>query len=84
LSDSIPLTGPRQVVPWYGTTIESVPIVALPVNLIAQEVRPGAAAFPSALHAMAPEEVKDPCALPVSFKSFAQVALNEPLAEVAV
>lgn len=84
MSDSVPLTAPRQVVPWYGTTIESVPSVAVPVKLIAQEVRPGAVAFPSALHLMVPEEVKAPCAVPVSFNSFAHVALNEPLAEVAV
>ena len=59
-SVSIPLTGPRQVAPWYGTIIESVPIVAVPVSLIAHDVRPGTVALPSALHEMAPAEVKDP------------------------
>ena len=59
-------------------------IVALPVSLIAQEVRPWAVAFPSALHAMVPEDVNDPFAVPVSFRSFAHVALNEPLAALAL
>jgi len=64
--------------------MESVPSVAVPVNLIAQEVRPGAVAYPWALHVIVPKEVKAPCAVPVSFKSFAHVALNEPLAAVAL
>ncbi len=78
----MPLTFPRQVVPSYGTTIESVPSEAVPFSLIGQVVSPGAAAFPSAVQAMAAAEVKAPCAVPVNFRSPAHVALKEPLAEV--
>ncbi len=64
--------------------IESVPSVAVPVSLMAQEVRPGAVALPSADQAMAELEVNAPCATPVSFRSPGQVALNDPFAVVPV
>lgn len=80
----MPSTAPRQVVPLYGTVMESVPRVAVPVSLIAQEVSPGAVAFPSAVQAIAAAEVKEPCAVPVNLKSPGQLALNEPFADVPV
>jgi hypothetical protein len=82
--DSIPLTGPRHVVPEYGMLIESVPTVALPPIAIEQDVRPGAVALPDAFHVMVVGLVKDPCAVPVSLRSPAHVALNEPRADVGV
>lgn len=80
----MPLTLPRQVSPAYGTVIESVPSVAVPVNEIAQDVSPAAVALPWAVQAIEVGVVKPPCAVPVSFSSPAQVALNEPFALMAV
>lgn len=58
--------------------------MAVPVSLIAQDVRPGAVAFPSADQAMAEVEVNAPCAVPVSVRSPGQVALKDPFADVPV
>lgn len=80
----MPLTLPRQVSPAYGTVIESVPSVAVPVNEIAQEVSPGAVPFPWAFQLIWVGCVKAPSAVPASFSSPAQVALNEPFALMAV
>jgi len=80
----MPLTLPRQVVPSYGTVIESVPIVAVPVNVIAHDVRPGPVALPVALQLIWTGDVNVPCAWPVNFRSPGQLALNDPFALVAV
>lgn len=64
--------------------IESTPRVAVPVSLSVQDVKPGAAAFASALQLMTVGEINSPFAVPVNFRSFGQVALNEPRADVAV
>ena len=80
----MPLTGPRHVVPAYGMLMDSVPTVALPPIAIEQDVRPGAVALPDAVHVMVVGLVKDPCAVPVSLRSPAHVALNEPRADVGV
>jgi hypothetical protein len=64
--------------------MESVPMVAVPVSLMAQDVSPGAVALPSALQAMAAADVNAPSAVPVNFRSPGQVAENAPLADVAV
>jgi hypothetical protein len=56
----------------------------VPVSAMPQVVSPGPVALPWALHVIAPEEVNAPWAVPVSRKSPAQVALNEPLAVVLV
>lgn len=64
--------------------MESVPIDAVPVSVIAQDVRPGAVALPVALQPMAVGDVKPPCAVPVSLRSPGHVAENEPFANVAV
>src|SRR5688500_7083767 len=80
----MPSTGPRQVVPLYGTMMESVPIVAVPVSLMAQDVSPGAVALPSALQAIAAADVNAPSAVPVNFRSPAHVAVNAPFADVPV
>jgi hypothetical protein len=84
LSVSIPFTLPRHVVPEYGTEIESVPIVAVPVNEIAHEVRPGPVAFPSALQLSEVGEVNAPWAAPVNLRSPGQLAVNDPFAVVPV
>lgn len=83
-SVSTPLTLPRQVSPWYGTVMESVPIVAVPVRVMTHEVRPGPVALPFALQLIEVGEANVPSAAPVNFRSPAQLALNEPLAAVAV
>ena len=62
----------------------SVPIVAVPDSVMAHDVSPGAVAFPAAVHAIAAAAVKDPSAVPVSFRSLAHVAVNAPFADVAV
>ena len=64
--------------------IESVPRLAVPVSEMAQDVSPGAVAFPVAVQAIAAALVKAPCAVPVSFRSPAHVAVNEPFAELPV
>ena len=61
--------------------IESTPSSAVPLSVIAHAVRPGAVAFPCALHEM-PVPLSVPCAVPVSFRSPAHVALNDPRALV--
>ena len=63
--------------------MESVPSSAVPVNVIAQADKPGAAALPSALHAIV-DPLIVPSAVPVTFKSFAHIALNDPFADEAV
>jgi hypothetical protein len=80
----MPLTLPRQVSPAYGTLIESVPSVAEPVSVIAQEVSPGPVALPAALQLIAVGEDISPCAVPVNLRSPGQLALNDPFAVVAV
>src|SRR3954466_12631436 len=80
----MPLTAPRQVVPSYGTMIESVLSVAVPVRTMWHEVRPGPVAFPSASHLIATGEVRLPCATPVNFRSPGQLALNEPFMDEEV
>jgi hypothetical protein len=84
LSVSMPFTLPRQVSPAYGTLIESVPSVAEPVSVIAQDVSPGPVALPAALQLIAVGEDITPCAVPVNFRSPAQLALKAPFAVVAV
>src|ERR671926_52134 len=64
--------------------IESVPKVAVPVRFIAQDVRPGALAFPKALHRIAAGDVRFPSALPVNFRSPGQLALNDPFIDDVV
>ena len=64
--------------------IESVPIDAVPLIEIAQEVRPGAVALPVADQSMALGVVNVPWAVPENFKSPGQVAVNEPLAATEV
>src|SRR6266542_2643162 len=64
--------------------IESVPIVAVPVNFSAHEVSPGPVAFASALQLMLVGDIRTPCAVPVYFRSPGHVALNDPFADVAV
>ena len=80
---STPDTLPRQVSPEYGTRIESMPSSAVPVSVMAHEGSPGAVAVPLALHAIT-EPLRVPWAVPATFRSPAQVALNDPLAEDAV
>lgn len=62
----------------------SIPAVAVPVSVMVQEVSPGAVALPWALHAIAVGVVNEPCAVPVSLRSPAHVALKVPFAAVAV
>jgi len=57
---------------------------AVPVRVIAHDVRPGAVALPLALQVRLEALLSDPCAVPVSFSSPAHVAENAPLAVVAV
>src|SRR4029450_4212217 len=83
LSVSTPLTFPRQVSPEYGTRIEVAPISAVPFKVMLQPEMPGALATPWAFQSIV-EPVRLPWAVPVSFRSFAHVALNEPRADVAV
>jgi hypothetical protein len=64
--------------------IASVPTVAFPLSVIAHDVRPGAVALPDAVQAMVVGLLKAPCAVPVSLRSPAHVALNEPRADVTV
>src|SRR4051812_38698917 len=64
--------------------IEGAPRVAVPLSVIAQEVRPGPVAFPCALHLIEVESVNDPSAVPVNFRSPGQVALNDPFALLGV
>jgi hypothetical protein len=80
----MPLTLPRHVLPEYGTEIESVPIVAVPVRAIAHEVRPGPVAFPFALHSSEVGVVNAPWAAPVNLRSPGQLALKDPFAVVPV
>jgi hypothetical protein len=80
----MPLTLPRQVVPSYGTMMESVPIVAVPVNVIAHDVKPGPVALPVAHQLIWTGDDNAPCAWPVNFRSPGQLALNDPFAAVAV
>ena len=80
----MPLTFPRQVSPEYGTRIVSVVSSAVPVSEMAQDVRPGAVAFPCALQEIVDGVCITPCAMPETFRSPAQVALNVPFAVVAV
>src|SRR5687767_6258809 len=75
----MPLTFPRQVSPEYGTRTASMPISAVPDSLTLQDVSPGAFAFPSAAQRIV-EPLSVPCAVPVSLRSLAQVALKEPFA----
>jgi hypothetical protein len=72
------------VSPAYGTLMESVPSVAVPVSVIAQEVRPGPVAFPAALQLIEVGVDMTPCAVPVNFRSPGQLALKEPFAVDAV
>lgn len=58
--------------------IDSVPMVAVPVSLIAHDVSPGPVALPSAFHSIPVGEVRPPWAMPVNFKSPGQLALNDP------
>jgi hypothetical protein len=55
----------------------------VPLSVIAHDGDPGAFAFPVALH-MIVDPLNDPCAVPLTFRSFAHVALNDPFAVVAV
>jgi len=55
----------------------------VPVSVIAQEVNPGAVALPCAVQVIC-EPLKTPRAVPLNFRSPAQVALNDPPAEVAL
>ena len=64
--------------------MESVPIVAVPVRVMTQEVRPGPVALPFARQLIEVGEANVPSAAPVNFRSPAQLALNEPLAAVVV
>jgi hypothetical protein len=64
--------------------IESVPIDAVPLIEIAQDVRPGPVALPVAFQSMVLAVVSAPSAVPVNFKSPGQVALNDPLAATGV
>ncbi len=79
----MPLTGPRHVVPEYGTRTESKPISAVPVSAIAQDVNPGAVPVPLALHVIV-DPLSVPSAVPTSFKSFGHDAVNDPFALVPV
>ncbi len=56
----------------------------MPVRLTVQDVSPGAVAFPLALHAIAAADVNAPWAVPVSLRSPAHVAVNEPRADAPV
>src|SRR6185436_8098207 len=63
--------------------IEFVPSSAVPVSVIAHAGAPVSVAVPSASHEMVlPDSVPD--AVPATFRLPAHVALNEPLALVAV
>src|SRR6185436_15046162 len=64
--------------------IESDPIEAEPVSAIAQEGRPGPAAFAFALHWICVGEFRLPSAVPVNFRSPGQLAVNDPFADDAV
>ena len=64
--------------------IESVPRVAVPNRFIEQDERPGAVAFPTAVHRIAVGDVRLPSALPVTLRSPGQLALNVPFIEDAV
>ena len=64
--------------------IESVPIDAVPLIEIAQDVRPGAVALPVAFQSMVLAVVSAPSAVPLNFKSPGQVAVNDPLAATDV
>lgn len=64
--------------------IESVPIDAVPLIVITQDVRPGALALPVADQSIALAVVSFPCAVPVNFKSPGQVAVNDPFAATGV
>ena len=64
--------------------IESTCSSAVPLSETAQEVKPGAVALAVPLQAMVAEVVNAPCAVPLSFRSPAQLALKFPLALVAV
>src|SRR5688500_8391761 len=79
----MPLTFPRQVSPEYGTRIEVMPISAVPFKVMSQLTTPAALATPLADQLIV-EPWSVPSAVPVSFRSLAQVALNEPRAEAAV
>ena len=71
--------------PEYGIRIESTPSSAVPLNAISQPVSPGADAVPVACQLIVLAEVFSvPCAVPETWRSPAQVALNEPRAAVAV
>jgi hypothetical protein len=63
--------------------IEFVPSSAVPVNVIAHNGTLGAWATPVALQLIT-VPLKVPCAVPATFRSPAQDALNEPFAVVAV
>src|SRR5687768_4916216 len=64
--------------------MESVASSAVPVRAMPHVVRPGAVAFPWALQLIVPAVVNAPWAVPVILRSPAQVALNEPFADVEV
>jgi hypothetical protein len=64
--------------------IESVPIAAVPVSVIAHEGKPGPVALPFALHSIVVGDLRAPSAVPVNFRSPGQLALNDPFADDAV
>lgn len=70
--------------PEYGMRIESTSSSAVPLSDTAHEVRPGAVAFAWPLHSILPAVVNAPWAVPVTFRSLAQLALKNPRALVAV
>jgi len=63
--------------------MEFTPSSAVPFKVIAQLGSDDTVAFPAAVHVMV-EPLSVPSAVPASFKSPAQVALNEPFAAVGV
>lgn len=69
--------------PVYGTRIESTPSSAVPDRAIAHDGTDGVDAVAFADHAMV-DPLIVPWAVPLTFRSPAQVALNAPFAVVAV
>lgn len=64
--------------------IELTPSSAVPVSATAHDVSPGAVAFAWPLQLIVPDVVKWPSAVPFTFRSPAQVALNAPFALIGV
>jgi hypothetical protein len=71
------------VSPEYGTRTEFVVSSAVPDKVIGQEVSPGAEAFPCAVQVIV-DPLNTPRAVPLSLRSPAHVALNDPPADVDV